>query len=1476
MAAPRESWSLTEHLLATQEALYKSATQHPFLLAGAEGRLPKDKLSRWLANDRLYIHSYIRAAGQLLASIDLPQQIAQSQEAFETQLADWLIEALVAIRKEERFFIDVAKRYGLGIELVIPLPPASQTAAAAQDSTGSNAPSTGTDQGGKLPGLTLFESIFASITTTTPFPPSESAKPITTAAVGTSPPALLPWLEGALTFWGTERCYLDAWSWARDKAQQRSGGGESDRPSGDEAQDADGGALRREFIPNWSSPEFAAFVDRLGTLIDAAVVAVLEGKEGEERERVKAEILGRVEGKWKSLLEAERLQPGEAASSKLIVVLSRIETTLEALDSRLQALENSWPTLTNGANGVETSSDTNSARIKWTTHTGFVTKHRVNPDGKKELQEIVVEKGELLALLARVSSPCLNRDRDWLLIDRERGQKSFSFPFTELRAYRDVLRFISGETGPVDDELRAVFSAQPFSVQLQRGITDLLDCLNELSDLNWARDAKFVRNSVLFDDLPTILSPGMLLLGTSEQDAQQVVEVSACEMVSVSPTSRSLVIDCWHFRWNGSSFSRTSCRFVLERFSGTMPVDRLPYRPLLSMDFGKSIAELKHLMERNRAHLEVLNNISKTENGDYPLCNWFPGAENDAEQRSGDSECVILDPEAFALNTAEGTTTQSSVRCYCTVCTNSWTTASILENPRYLLLAPTRVEGFHLRTKKWVTLPIRELCLSPESENADAMDTAYLGKARTSSLKNKLASYFAKRARVLRMSKRGQSASVVERGLGRGLVLHFQGPRGAGKMAVASSLAAHSRRPLLSLRPGDLGLELATFERNLSFYSGLSLRWGAVMLLVEADDLLKAREPADMARNALIAALADKLEQFRGVMIFLSSPLAELDHALVPYVQQIKFFLNPERVRNVFCLYLDQLDKDFAESRDELADWVEEAVAKLQLSGTEVREIYHGAVEQAKTERRKLALKDLISAYTTKTGRPSEWDFVTDTTLYGSDQNGQRATTPQVAEQLFRLFGPAAWLPDDGRLTLNFTEAFLSTCAAPARALETITQLGNLTQQLHRTGGIQIVDWGWPQGLWAPTKGLVYRTQPQLTNETPRTPAEQWADAGFTLGIHLVDGQGSKPWRRLVLSRTQPWFHTVFFELTRSLDETQSRGAAEMRNTVRLYNWKMFTAPAMPFREYRSDPIRWTIVCLVPENFWSFGEAYDVCEAPKLSSQSACYVAMALGAVLTRWRDVLMAFDALAGSSGDVLRRQDQLQDILFDDDAFSTSKRYFWMLNFINEAIKLLDDSMQQCSHYRKWFVTPYQNGSRTRREYWDCKSQEVLSRAGKQVEEACEEFKLLRQEFQERLDRITVLRDGLGENVKLLTFVSIFFLPLGLCVAIWSINENYSRANLILVTAIVAAATYAVTFNLNNLVGGLRGVLAPRRRALLEQMERDPEWRTLGLRFKAFQRSETGTRRPSEWLIVLFWARQIVDWNIRSQASTALSLAL
>ncbi|KAM7211338.1 hypothetical protein V8F06_013271 [Rhypophila decipiens] len=282
-------WSLTEHLLSNYQGEFQTATQHPFLLAAAEGRLPKDVLGKWLANDRLYIHSYIRAAGKLLSSIDLPPTAPKTPgaEAFETQLVDWLIEALTAVRREERLFIDVADRYGLDVNLgTIQTSTTSDTTAGAV-----------IDETAKLPGLVMIEDIFSSVAQS-----SSASEQIAlgTASFSDRPPrsTLIPWLEGAVTFWGTERCYLEAWSWA--KAGQSTSGA-----PGDVREDADGGALRKEFIPNWSSPDFARFVQKLGSLIDFAIDEVLQKVGEDEVERVKTEILGRVESRWKSLLAAE-------------------------------------------------------------------------------------------------------------------------------------------------------------------------------------------------------------------------------------------------------------------------------------------------------------------------------------------------------------------------------------------------------------------------------------------------------------------------------------------------------------------------------------------------------------------------------------------------------------------------------------------------------------------------------------------------------------------------------------------------------------------------------------------------------------------------------------------------------------------------------------------------------------------------------------------------------------------------------------------------------------------------------------------------------------------------------------------------------------------------------------------------------------------------------------------------------------------
>lgn len=67
-------------------------------------------------------------------------------------------------------------------------------------------------------------------------------------------------------FWATEKSYLEAWSCAEKQAEKRYEGFEQDR---------DGAAIRKGFIPNWTSREFGNFAGGLGKIIDDALWAEL-------------------------------------------------------------------------------------------------------------------------------------------------------------------------------------------------------------------------------------------------------------------------------------------------------------------------------------------------------------------------------------------------------------------------------------------------------------------------------------------------------------------------------------------------------------------------------------------------------------------------------------------------------------------------------------------------------------------------------------------------------------------------------------------------------------------------------------------------------------------------------------------------------------------------------------------------------------------------------------------------------------------------------------------------------------------------------------------------------------------------------------------------------------------------------------------------------------------------------------------------
>ncbi|KHN99350.1 heme oxygenase-like, multi-helical [Metarhizium album ARSEF 1941] len=254
------NFSLTKTLVASDTAAFQQATQSTFLRRAAEGKVSKEILGQWLANDRLYIRGYIQGIGKTLSFLPLPETVPaspQDRETATTRLLDWLIDAMVNIRREEKFFVDTARRFGINVNLPV-------------DKDGHVCDSV------KLQGLRRFEALFGGL--------------------GPGPGSALPWLECAVVFYGTERCYLEAWTWAKDQLELGEVGGG----------DADGGALRAEFIPNWTGSEFVAFVDRLGKILDDAVVESTgdAGDEGAGRRR--EELVERSLVKWRELLAAEK------------------------------------------------------------------------------------------------------------------------------------------------------------------------------------------------------------------------------------------------------------------------------------------------------------------------------------------------------------------------------------------------------------------------------------------------------------------------------------------------------------------------------------------------------------------------------------------------------------------------------------------------------------------------------------------------------------------------------------------------------------------------------------------------------------------------------------------------------------------------------------------------------------------------------------------------------------------------------------------------------------------------------------------------------------------------------------------------------------------------------------------------------------------------------------------------------------------
>lgn len=120
------------------------------------------------------------------------------------------------------------------------------------------------------------------------------------------------------------------------------------------------------------------------------------------------------------------------------------------------------------------------------------------------------------------------------------------------------------------------------------------------------------------------------------------------------------------------------------------------------------------------------------------------------------------------------------------------------------------------------------------------------------------------------------------------------GPAGVGKTLTAEVYAEIIQRPLYRVHSGQLGLNVAEMEKALRDTLTRAQRWGAVMLIDEADVYIKRRDD-NLAANAVVGVFLRVLEYFNGLLFLTTNRTDDIDEAIVSRCIAVIRYASPGR-----------------------------------------------------------------------------------------------------------------------------------------------------------------------------------------------------------------------------------------------------------------------------------------------------------------------------------------------------------------------------------------------------------------------------------------------------------------------------------------------------------------------------------------------------------------------------------------------------
>lgn len=147
---------------------------------------------------------------------------------------------------------------------------------------------------------------------------------------------------------------------------------------------------------------------------------------------------------------------------------------------------------------------------------------------------------------------------------------------------------------------------------------------------------------------------------------------------------------------------------------------------------------------------------------------------------------------------------------------------------------------------------------------------------------------------------------IVE-GKSGGTTVLCAGPAGVGKTLTAEVYSEIIKRPLYRVHSGQLGLNVAEMEKALKDTLTRAQRWGAVMLIDEADVYIKRRDD-NIAANAVVGVFLRVLEYFNGLLFLTTNRVEDIDEAIISRcIAMIKYY--PPDSEDRFKIWQVMLDQ---------------------------------------------------------------------------------------------------------------------------------------------------------------------------------------------------------------------------------------------------------------------------------------------------------------------------------------------------------------------------------------------------------------------------------------------------------------------------------------------------------------------------------------------------------------------------------------